>query len=113
MDSRVRIFRHVKGVENIPADYLSRVEAEIDWEVNNETEYFERHVYATRGEGTTGIRERPILGQRHNPATLSAINQLRSSGSVTEGQLKNQVGLNLTEGLLFRGRRVLRMGNKN
>ena len=98
---------HVKGVENAPADYLSRVEAEIDWEVNNETEYFERHIYATRGEEVTGIRGRLILGQKHNPATSSAINQLKSSGGITEGQFKNQLGVNLTEGLLCRGRKVI------
>ena len=96
---------HVKGVENAPADYLSRVEAEIDWEVNNE-KYFERHVYATREE-VTGIRGRLILGQKHNPATSSAINQLKSSGGITEGQFKNQLGVNLTEGLLCRGRKVI------
>ena len=46
-DPRYEI-KYVKGVENCPADFLSRISTDIDWEVNDEEEHFERHIYQIR-----------------------------------------------------------------
>ena len=46
---------HVSGVENRPADFLSRISEDIDWEINDETEFFERHVYIAAENGNRDI----------------------------------------------------------
>ena len=53
---------HVKGVDNAPADFLSRVECSIDYGINDTREFFERQVYLTnlRGVDRDEMRQRQI-----------------------------------------------------
>ena len=37
--------KYIRGIENGPADFLSRISTDVDWEVNDEDEHFERHIY--------------------------------------------------------------------
>ena len=39
--------QYVQGAVNNVADYLSRLDSEVDMDVNNEEEYFERHIFST------------------------------------------------------------------
>ena len=98
---------HVRGVENGPADFLSRISGDIDWGINDETEFFERHVYMAPENGNRDILAELNTALRKNPATASAINQLLTKGGITEGQFKKQAGMILTGGLLCRGRKIV------
>ena len=95
---------YVKGVENASADYLSRMDSIIDWEVNDDHEFFERHIYWSHPEPE--IREKMKYDQK-DEVVSDAIKQLKESNGVSRGQFKNQLGMNLRDGLLCRGRKSL------
>ena len=96
---------HVKGVDNAPADFLSRTECSIDYEINDTSEFFERNVYLANLQ----VDDRDEMRQRQvdDPLTSSAISQLEASGKIFHGQFRNQLGMVLRDGLLCRGRKIV------
>ena len=96
---------HVRGVDNAPADFLSRTECSVDYEINDTNEFFERHVYLTnlQGDDRVEMRQRQV----DDPITSSAISQLEASRKIIHGQFKNQLSMALRDGLLCRGRKIV------
>ena len=45
--------------------------------------------------------------QKDDPVVSDAIKQLKESNGVSRGQFKNQLGMNLQDGLLCRGRKIV------
>ena len=87
--------RYRKGALNVAADYLSRMPTESDQDVGDDEEYLERHVYTLFSPGPLdAIRE----AQMADPVISRAIIQLRDKGVVTDGQLRNQCGLRMSDG---------------
>ena len=95
----------MKGVDNAPADFLSRTECSIDYEINDTSEFFERNVYLAN----LHVDDRDEMRQRQvdDPLTSSAIRQLEASGKIVHGQFRNQLGMVLRDGLLCRGRKIV------
>ena len=94
---------YIKGSENLPADYLSRLESPIDWEINDEVEHFERHVFAV--VPPEDILGKIKAGQREDSAITSSISHLQSGKQLDQGQFKRQVGMTVTNGLLCGGKK--------
>ena len=82
--------KYLKGAENGPADFLSRISTDIDWEVNDEDEHFERHIYQISYDPDWLNKMKRC--QEEDALVSSAISQLRDTNQVTQGQFKNQVG---------------------
>ena len=97
--------QHVKGTENLPADYLSRIHSEVDWDINDDSEYFERHVYSTipKFDILTTLKH----NQGQDVVVSSAIKQLELIGRITQGLFKRQTGMNFAAGLLCRGKKII------
>ena len=73
--------QHVKGTENLPADYLSRIHSEVDWDINDDSEYFDRHVYSTTPKFDILTTLKHNQGQ--DVVVSSAIKQLELTGRLT------------------------------
>ena len=104
MDSRLESFdyevQYVQGSANSVADYLSRLDSEVDLDVNNEDEYFGRHIFSiSDGElDMNKIRD----DQYSDPAISFVVRQLEENGFILHGRFKNQRGMHLRQGLLYR-----------
>ena len=94
----------VKGTENESADYLSREKSEVDRDVNDEENHFERYVYSLEGRS---LREEMATAQREDNTLALAMNQLEETGRVDKGPVKTQAGLKIVEGILYRGRKIV------
>ena len=97
--------KYVKVAENGPADFLSRISTDIDCEVNDEDEHFERHIYQISYDPDWLNKMKRC--QEEDALVSSAISQLRDANQVTQGQFKNQVGMTIREWLLCRGSKVV------
>ena len=95
---------YVKGTENTSADYLSREISEVDPDVNDEENHFERYIYSLEGGS---LREEMATAQREDPTLASAILQLEETGRVDNGALKTQTGLKIVDRVLYRGRKIV------
>ena len=97
------IIRYRRGSDNLAADRLSRSAPGYDALINNEVEFFERHVYSVlEGNGAEAnhshervLTERIVREQAQDPVIASAIKQINTTGSVKDGQLKKHAGLHL------------------
>ena len=92
--------RYVKGTSNQAADYLSRQTSELDLVVNDEFECFERHLYLVKDDV---LSERFRVEQREYVPIAFAIEQLQKGMHIGEGRFKNQSGMVISDGLLYRG----------
>ena len=107
--------RFRRGLDNLAADRLSRSATQYDMSVNDETEFFERHVYPVLEDTRTGIfsinspafTEKLLREQARDPIITDAIEQLNLTGRVEKGQLKKHSGLCLRNGLLYRRKRIV------
>ena len=88
---------YIKGASNYVADYLSRLQSEVDPEVNDEEEFFERHVFSIAEEKLDGQRIREC--QESDPATSFALEQLEAGGVILQGRFKHQRGMHLKQGI--------------
>ena len=70
---------HQRG-DNVIADCLSRLDSEIDWEINDETEHFEMHIYQLNGDNYNESLKR---AQQDYPATKTAMEQLNETGTIS------------------------------
>ena len=95
---------YIKGEDNVIADCLSRLDSGIDGEVNDETEYFERHIYQFNGDSFNGKLRKAQLDY---PATKGAMEQLSETGAVPYGPFKKYFGMSISNGLLCMVRKVI------
>ena len=96
--------RHVKGSNNAAADFLSRIECEIDDQVNNEYEYVDRFVYNLSQNGA--LLDEIRCEQLSDPAIAFAAKQLQEHGTVTKGRYRSQC-LAVSNGVVTRANRIL------
>lgn len=98
-----------RGVDNGAADFLSRIPAQRDEEIEDEEEHFERFVYLLEDE-ITPLQDRFATEQRKEPTIRRAIEQLCDPkiGRVLAGPYKSQEGMRLDgEGRLCRKRALV------
>ena len=103
------------GLDNLAADRLSRSATQYDFTVNDETEFFERHVYTILKDtkiqifsiDSTAFTGKLLREQARDPIIRDAIEQLNLTGKVEKGQLKKHSGLCLKNGLLYRRKRII------
>ena len=96
--------RYVKGTSNQAADYLSRQTSELDPVVNDEFECFERHLYLVKDDV---LSERFSVEQREYVPIAFALEQLQKGMHIGEGRFKNQSGMVISDGLLYRGKQLV------
>ena len=53
------------------------------------------------------IQKRMKHGQNDDPTMSAAIKQLNEFGVINHGQFRNQLGMNVRDGLLCRGRKIV------
>ena len=96
---------YVRGKENAAADYLSRLSREVDLNVNNDFDHFERHLFPISDcrHLISRIRE----GSRVDKAISLMLDQLENGGVIHTGRFKRQHGMHVSEGLLYRGDQVV------
>ena len=59
------------------------------------------------GQFDASIRERMSDNQDDDPVIASAIKQLTQSAEISQGQYKTQIRMNIRDGLLCRGRKIV------
>ena len=109
------IIRFRRGLDNLAADRLSRSATQYDFTVNDETEFFERHVYTILEDtkiqifsiDSTAFTGKLLREQARDPIIRDAIEQLNLTRRVEKGQLKKHSGLCLKNGLLYRRKRII------
>lgn len=74
--------KYVKGIENGPADFLSRIITDVNW---GEEEHFERHIHQIH-YGPDWQNNMKIC-QGEDILVSSMINQIRHTNQVTQGQV--------------------------
>ena len=90
------IIRFRRGLDNLAADRLSRSATQYDFTVNDETEFFERHVYTILEDtkiqifsiDSTAFTGKLLREQARDPIIRDTIEQLNLTGKVEKGQLK-------------------------
>ena len=97
--------QYVRGEENAAADYLSRLPSEIDQNVNDDVDHFERHLFPVSDQYQLLSRIKEDL--RLYKATSLALDQLEHGGVIHSDRFKRQRGIHLSEGLLYRGDQVV------
>ena len=80
--------RYVKGADNAAADFLSRIDSEVDHRVNDEYEFMDRLVYNIPTAGT--LYDELRSEQTLDPAIAFAAEQLTERGVVSYGRYRNQ-----------------------
>ena len=96
---------YTKGNQNNAADFLSRIESDIDSQVNNEFEYFERFVYhltMSYPELVEMIEKEQLKDQ----AIKYAREQVSEVGYASRGRYNYQ-HLTISDGLLLRNGKIL------
>ena len=96
--------RYVKGTENNAADFLSRLESEVDVRVNDEYEFMDRLVYNL--PASTTLMDEIFAGQRADPAVALAAKQLKEQGLVKYGRYRSHQ-FAMANGFVTRANRVL------
>ena len=97
--------KYTKGSENCVADFLSRLDSEIDPKINDESEHFERFVYhvsSTSPDLLAFIKDE----QSHDKSITYAYDQTLRTGRVIAGRFRHQQ-LAISDGLLMRHGRIL------
>ena len=79
---------YVKGINNSAADFLSRLECEIDEQINDECEFFDRFVYSI--PEFYAFSEEVRAEQHAEPTISCVIKQLGEQGFVSYGRYRNQ-----------------------
>ena len=97
--------QYVKGKENAVADYLSRIPAEVDQDVNVKVDNFERHLFTVShyDQLLSRIKE----SSRMDKATSLALDQLENGGVIQSGRFKRERGMYVCDGLLYRSNQVV------
>ena len=93
-----------KGKDNILADHLSRFPGQLDEDINEERECFERFLYPIDNICPS---DEMALKQSEDPVIANAKYQLAAQKLVTDGPLKNQSNLRIVGDRLYRGRQFV------
>ena len=97
--------KYLKGKDNIEADCMSRTEmANSTYIPNNEAVY-----NVSSSEESPPRLQLPDLAeeQRKDTEISSAVLQLQEAGRVSKGPWKNYVNLNVEQGVLYKGKRMI------
>ena len=94
----------MKGIDNTAADFLSRIDCEVDSQVNKESEFIDRFVYNIPSNGN--LLDEILEEQTNDPAIAFSAKQLNEQGIVLSGRYRNQ-RLVLSNGLVKRENRIL------
>ena len=77
---------YVRGKENAAADYLSRLSREVDQNVNNDFDHFDRYLFLT--PDCRHLMSRIREGSRVDKAISLALDQLENGGMIRTGRFK-------------------------
>ena len=107
--------RYRRGAENLAADRLCRSTTEIDRAINDDSEFFEEHIYTVTSEENgecdpityPELFSRVAEAQALDKVTSDAIIQLQKGGIVVAGQLKKFSRLRVRDEVLCRGNRIV------